>query len=188
MHAFLIAIALFAQVSVSREAVKGAPADVRAALAPSALSKLEQAAASIEKVDVKSAQKAVKTAFPDAELSAADIDALASVVMSESAKTVDGETKKIDEQRVAVREAMKAAGIEPKADAKYALKLSGDYATAPKPLAADAPPAALLQRFEELTAMAELNRRKSRSLLDAAGAAARKSQHDVAMNAIRNLK
>jgi hypothetical protein len=185
MHAFLMAVALFAQVSVSREAVKATPADVRGALAPSALSKLEEAAASIAKVDVKSAQKAVKTAFPDAELSAADIDALASVVMFAAAKNVDAETKKIDEQKAAVRDAMKAAGLEPKADAKAVVKLSGDYAaTAPKALAADAPPAALLQRFGELTAMAELNRRTSRGLLEAAA----KSRHDVSMNAIRNLK
>jgi hypothetical protein len=157
---------------------------MHAALAPSALAKLEDAAASLANVDVKSAQKAVKTTFPDAELSAADIDALASVVMSAAAKTIDAETKKIDEQNALVRKAMKAAGVEPKADAKVAVKFSGDYATAPKPLAADAPPAALLQRFGELTAMAELNQRKSRSVLEAAA----KSRHDVSMNAIRNLK
>ncbi|MEK6375188.1 MAG: hypothetical protein AABO58_21145 [Acidobacteriota bacterium] len=188
MHAFLIAVALFAQtdVSVDRQAVKAHP-ELHAALAPSAIEKLERAAASIAKVDVKSAQKAVKTAFPDAELSAADIDALASYVMSEAADIIAAETTKIDEQKRAVQEAMKAAGLEPKVGAKYALKLSGDYAKAPEPLGADAAPAAMQQRLEELGAMAELNQRRRTSVLDAADAA-RKKGHDVALNAIRNLK
>jgi hypothetical protein len=188
MHAFLMTVAFFAQTSasVSREAVK-AHAAVRAALAPSAIEKLEQAAGSMAKVDVKSAQNAVKTAFPDAELSAAEIDVLASYVMSEAAEIIAAETKKIDEQKTALRAAMKAAGVEPKAGAKYALKLSGDFARAPEPLGADAGPAAMQQRLEELGAMADLNQRRRASVIDLVEAA-RKKGHDVALNAIRNLK
>ena len=187
MHTFLMAIALFAQVSISREAVK-AQSDLRAALAPEAREKLEHAAASIAKVDVKTAQKAVKSAFPDAELSAADLDALASYVMSEAATIIAAETTKIDEQKSALREAMKAAGVEPKTGAKYALKLSGDYAKAPEPLGSDAAPAAMQQRLEELNAMAELNQRRRASALDAAESGLKRVRGEAALNAIRNLK
>ncbi len=189
MHNFLLAVLLLAQtdVSVSREAVK-AHADLGAALSSSARKKLEHAATSVgAKADVKVARDAVKKAFPDAELSAADIDALASFVMSEASVVIDAETKKINEQKAALREAMKAAGVEPAAGAKYALKLSGDYAKAPEPLGAGAPPAAMQQRLEELGAMAELNQRRRMTVLDAAEAAIKKG-HDVSLNAIRNLK
>lgn len=185
MHALLIAVTLFAQTSasVSRETVKST-ADVRAALAPSAREKLEQAAVSIEKADVKTARAAVTKAFPGAELGAPELDALASFVLAEVAEVIGAESKKIDEQRTALRAAMKAAGVEPKAGAKYALKLSGDYAKAPEPLAADATPAAMQQRLDELGAMADLNQRRRTSIADAAW----KKGHDVVLNSIRNLK
>src|SRR5438874_1825784 len=148
MHALLMAIALFAQVSVTREAVVDPAGDkthlqIRDALAPSARQKLEDAGA---KVEVKTAREAVVKAFPDAKLSADTIDALAFYVMAESADTIVAEMRKIAEQR----SALKAAGVKTDAGAKYALKLSGDYAKAPEPLAADAKPEAMAQRLAEL--------------------------------------
>src|SRR5438874_7267098 len=74
MHAFLMAVVLFAQtVSVTREAVVDpAAADkiqaqLHDALAPSAREKLQHAGA---KFEVKAAREAVAKAFPDAQLSA----------------------------------------------------------------------------------------------------------------------
>lgn len=194
MHAIVMAVILLAQVSiatvresaVSPDAAK-TRADLRNVLTASAREKLEQAAPAGAKADIKTARVAVTKAFPGAELSDAELDALAFYVMSEGADLVSLETKKIDEQRDALRAAMKAAGIEPKATATYALKLSGDYAQAPAPLAAGATPAAMQQRYDELVAMGNLNRGRRTKIVDAAELA-RKKGHDIAMNAIRNLK
>ena len=120
-----MAVVLFAQVSVTREAVVDPAAtdkiqaQLHDALAPSARAKLQQAGA---KVEIKAAREAAAKAFPDAELSADTIDALAFYVMSETSATIAGETKRIAEQRNALRETMKTAGVEPKGSAKFALR------------------------------------------------------------------
>lgn len=184
MHAVLMAVVLFAQVSVERQVVKTTGA-VGEALAASAREKLEDAAASIAKTEVNVARQAVKEAFPDAELGGADLDALAGFVLAEVAEVIESETGKINEQKTALKAAMKAAGVEPKSGAKFALKLSGDYAKAPKPLAEDATPAAMQQRLDELGAMADLNQRKKSSVLNAASAAAKKGAF---LDVIKSLK
>jgi hypothetical protein len=186
MHALLVALALFAQtgVSVTREAVK-TQVDLREALASSARTKLDGAAASISTVDVKAARDAAKNAFPDAELGAAELDVLASYVLTQLAEIIDVESKKLDEQKDALRAAMKAAGVKPKAGAKYALKLSGDYAKAPEPLPDDATPAAMQQRLEELVAMGDLNARQRTGARNAAASALKKG---ASLDVLKALK
>ena len=187
MHAFLMAVVLFAQtVSVTREAVMDpaaadkVQAQLHDALAPSAREKLQHAGA---KVEIKAAREAVAKAFPDAQLSADTVDALAFYVMSETSTTITAETKKIIEQR----NALKAAGVVVKTGAKFALRLSGDYATAPEPLADDAKPEAMAQRAAELAAMIDLNERAMKTLHERR-LSLLKQGHDIALNAIRNMK
>ena len=191
MHAFLMAVVLFAQtVSVTREAVMDpaaadkVQAQLHDALAPSAREKLQHAGA---KVEIKAARDAVVKAFPDAQLSADTIDALAFYVMSETSARISGEMKRIAEQRNALRETMKTAGIEPKGSAKFALRISGDYATAPEPLADDVKPDAMAQRLSELGAMIDLNERATKALNERRMSLL-KQGHDIALNAIRNMK
>jgi hypothetical protein len=186
MNTLLAALLLFAQtdVSVTREVVK-TQEDLRDALASSAQEKLKDAAASISKAEVKVAREAVREAFPDVKLGASDLDALAGFVLAEVAEIIETETVKIDNQKRALRAAMKAAGIEPKEGAKYALKISGDYARAPEPLADDASPQAKQQRLDELGAMADLNGRRKASVLSAASNAVKKGAF---LDVVKSLK
>jgi hypothetical protein len=190
MHSLLIAVALFAQVSVTREAVVDPAAadkthaEIHDALAPSARQKLEHAGA---KVEIKTAREAVVKAFPETKLSADTIDALAFYVMSETSATIAAETKKITEQRSALLETMKAAGFQPKAPAKYALKISGDYATAPEQIPASAKPEEMSQRLAELAAMLDLNERAMKTANERRMSLL-KQGHEITLNAIRNMK
>ena len=155
-------------------------AQLHDALAPSAREKLARAGA---KVEVKAARTAVTKAFPDAQLDADTVDALAFYVMSESMEKIAAETRKIVEQR----NALKAAGVKTDPSAKFALRLSNDYATAPEPLAADAKPEELAQRMAQLGAMHDLNERAMKTLNDRRMSLL-KAGHDIALNSIRNMK
>jgi len=189
MHALLIAVSLFAQVSISREAaVDPAAADKTYAalsdtLDPEARHKLDRVHV---KLDVKTAREAVAKALPEAKLSAEAVDALAFYVLSRSSERIAAETKKMTEQRNDLRAAMKAAGVEPKGAQKFAIRLSDNYGVAPEPLAADATPEQMAARLSELGALIDVNEKAVKSLGPTRMSVYK--GHDVTLNAIRNMK
>lgn len=189
MHALLIAVSLFAQVSISREAaVDPAAADKTYAAMSASLD--DEVRHKLDRVhvqmDVKTAREAVTKALPGANLSPEATDALAFYVLSRSAERVAAETKRIAQQRDDLRAAMKAAGLKPEGSPKFAMRLSDDYAQAPEPLPADATPAAMAERLTALGAMIDVNTKALKTIGDRRMSAYK--GHDVTLNAIRNMK
>jgi hypothetical protein len=168
------------QAAVDPEAAAKARDQIAAKLAPSARAKLDRAAAAFWKdADAKAspiklqtaARDAVTSAFPGAQLGAADIDALADYVLAQSSadaekdlRALAGEMKKIEEQKESLRKQLAASGNEPSLSVSKAAAVT--TLRAPSPLPAGATVEEKQKRLGELASLSELGVTRSQAVTE----------------------